>query len=395
MHFISIWKKMDYWRDKMVSNQKYKPFNVGDIFFITNGKGITRQEIKDHPGELAAIQSAATNNGIMGFIDEDYCRERNYSFTLEPCLTVARTGSSGYVTFQEQGCCVGDSAKLLLLKGKKKTKNIYLYLRTILMANKYRYTFARKVTEENYLNDIIELPINEDDEIDYEYMENYIMQINGDVASIPDYFLQEGYEKACWYLDTIDQDDFEKEYAGKICDDEIVLDTDKWIEFHLYDIFEIHVGNKFDRSKMSMGAPTVNFVGRSSENNGVTAFVDEIEGTEPYKEGNLTVALGGEYLGSCFIQDYPFYTSQNVNVLIPKEDIDIFTKMFIAHLVRYESANNYKAFARELNAHIKTDFVIKLPATVFGKPDYEFMSKYIKSLSFSKKLVQQDNNFCN
>jgi hypothetical protein len=386
---------MDYWRDKMVSNQKYKPFNVGDIFFITNGKGITRQEIKDHPGELAAIQSAATNNGIMGFIDEDYCRERNYSFTLEPCLTVARTGSSGYVTFQEQGCCVGDSAKLLLLKGKKKTKNIYLYLRTILMANKYRYTFARKVTEENYLNDIIELPINEDDEIDYEYMENYIMQINGDVASIPDYFLQEGYEKACWYLDTIDQDDFEKEYAGKICDDEIVLDTDKWIEFHLYDIFEIHVGNKFDRSKMSMGAPTVNFVGRSSENNGVTAFVDEIEGTEPYKEGNLTVALGGEYLGSCFIQDYPFYTSQNVNVLIPKEDIDIFTKMFIAHLVRYESANNYKAFARELNAHIKTDFVIKLPATVFGKPDYEFMSKYIKSLSFSKKLVQQDNNFCN
>ena len=22
MHFISIWKKMDYWRDKMVSNQK-------------------------------------------------------------------------------------------------------------------------------------------------------------------------------------------------------------------------------------------------------------------------------------------------------------------------------------------------------------------------------------
>ena len=378
----------------MVSNQKYKPFNVGDIFFITNGKGITRQEIKDHPGELAAIQSAATNNGIMGFIDEDYCRERNYSFTLEPCLTVARTGSSGYVTFQEHGCCVGDSAKLLLLKGKKKTKNIYLYLRTILMANKYRYTFARKVTEENYLNDIIELPINEDDEIDYEYMENYIMQINGDVASFPDYFLHEGYDKACWYLDTIDQDDFEKEYAGKICDDEIVLDTDKWIEFHLYDIFEIHVGNKFDRSKMSMGAPTVNFVGRSSENNGVTAFVDEIEGTEPYKEGNLTVALGGEYLGSCFIQDYPFYTSQNVNVLIPKEDIDIFTKMFIAHLVRYESANNYKAFARELNAHIKTDFVIKLPATVFGKPDYEFMSKYIKSLSFSKKLVQQDNNFC-
>lgn len=122
--------------------------------------------------------------------------------------------------------------------------------------------------------------------------------------------MQEGYEKACWYLDTIDQDDFEKEYAGKICDDEIVLDTDKWIEFHLYDIFEIHVGNKFDRSKMSMGAPTVNFVGRSSENNGVTAFVDEIEGTEPYKEGNLTVALGENIWGLALYKIIPLYKSK-------------------------------------------------------------------------------------
>lgn len=137
---------------------------------------------------------------------------------------------------------------------------------------------------------------------------------------------------------------------------------------------------------MSMAAPSVNFVGRSSENNGVTAFVDEIQEVKPYKEGNLTVALGGEYLGSCFVQDYPFYTSQNVNVLIPKEEIDIFSKMFIAHLIRYESANNYKAFARELNAHIKTDFVIKLPVNDLGTPDYSFMSRYIKSLNFSKKL---------
>lgn len=377
---------MDYWRDSMISSPKYLPFKIGDVFYITNGKGITRQEISEHPGELAAVQSAATNNGIMGFIAVDYCREKKYSFSIEPCLTVARTGSAGHVTFQEQGCCVGDSAKILTLKAERKTKNIYLYLRTVLMANKYRYTFARKVTEENYLDDIIELPVNENKEIDYEYMENYMAQLNGDINSIPDYFLQEGYEKACWYLDTINQNDFENEYAGKACDDEVVLDITCWGEFHLYDIFDINSGNKFDRSKMSMAAPSVNFVGRSSENNGVTAFVDEIQEVKPYKEGNLTVALGGEYLGSCFVQDYPFYTSQNVNVLIPKEEIDIFSKMFIAHLIRYESANNYKAFARELNAHIKTDFVIKLPVNDLGTPDYSFMSRYIKSLNFSKKL---------
>ena len=32
----------------------------------------------------------------------------------------------------------------------------------------------------------------------------------------------------------------------------------------------------------------------------------------------MTLSLGGEYLGSCFIQPDVFYTSQNVVVLIPK-----------------------------------------------------------------------------
>ena len=66
--------------------------------------------------------------------------------------------------------------------------------------------------------------------------------------------------------------------------------------------------------------------------------------------------------------------------------MSIYSKLFIAHLVRFESANNYKAFARELNAHLKTDFVIKLPVNDKGEPDYNFMDSYIKSLSFSCKL---------
>ena len=29
---------------------------------------------------------------------------------------------------------------------------------------------------------------------------------------LPDYFLEEGYERACWYMDNVDQHDFEKKY---------------------------------------------------------------------------------------------------------------------------------------------------------------------------------------
>lgn len=158
------------------------------------------------------------------------------------------------------------------------------------------------------------------------------------------------------------------------------LENVNWQEYHLYDLFTISSGNKFDKSKMTAYDPSVNFVGRSSTRNGVTAYVDAIDGVDPYQPGCMTIALGGEHLGSCFIQLHPFYTSQNVVVLSEKISMTENVKIFISHIIRNESKNNYMAFARELNAHVRTDFVIKLPSLKPGVPDCEFMDKYIENL---------------
>ena len=155
----------------------------------------------------------------------------------------------------------------------------------------------------------------------------------------------------------------------------------KWCEYHLYDLFNIYSGNKFDKSKMTTFDPMVNFVGRSSKNNGVTAYVDYVEGVKPYPAGCMTIALGGEYIGSCFIQQHSFYTSQNVFVLSEKEPMDESVKLFIAHLIRFESKHNYMAFARELNSHIKTDFIIKLPSVEEGVLDTNFIKQYVDSFN--------------
>lgn len=51
---------------------------------------------------------------------------------------------------------------------------------------------------------------------------------------------------------------------------------------------------------------------------GVVGFVDEIEGETQFPAGSMSLALGGSFLGSCFIQKKPFYTAQNVAVLQEK-----------------------------------------------------------------------------
>ena len=128
--------------------EKWKPFLVTDIFDLYNGKGITKEEIEGNQGSFVAVQSGADNNGCIGKIDKDYCIEMGYTLTEEPCLTVARTGSAGFVAYQPFGCVVGDSAKILLLKKKDRRNTLtYLFLRTVLLANQYKYTYGRKVTE--------------------------------------------------------------------------------------------------------------------------------------------------------------------------------------------------------------------------------------------------------
>ena len=156
----------------------WKPYKVSEIFTIRNGTGITKEEIECNPGDFIAVQSGEENNACIGKIDKNYCIRMGYTYTDEPCLTVARSGSAGFVSYQPFGCVVGDSAKILSLKDNEhKNAFVFLFLKTILMANKYKYTYGRKVTEDKYLSEMIMLPAAEDNKPDYVFMENYIKSL--------------------------------------------------------------------------------------------------------------------------------------------------------------------------------------------------------------------------
>lgn len=160
-------------------------------------------------------------------------------------------------------------------------------------------------------------------------------------------------------------------------------DTSGWQEFFLKDICRISMGSKLDFINMTDENPTLNFVGRSADNNGVAGRVDMIPGVVPYRAGSLTVALGGS-LGCTYLQPEDFYTSQNVSVLEFDDTVSVGAKLFLATIIMNECKYKYVAFGRELNVHIRTDFSLYLPATTNTKgrtvPDWAwmeaFMSKY-------------------
>lgn len=157
-----------------------------------------------------------------------------------------------------------------------------------------------------------------------------------------------------------------------------------WRKVHLYDIFSVSRGNKLDRGKMTDG--NIAFIGRTANANGISARVSYVRnhekyGTvEPYDAGCLTLALGGS-IGSCFYQNEPFYTSQNVAVLSPMHEKSEYALLFVASVISTTVQNSgYEAFVEELNKHIMTDFNIMLPVTSSGGPDWTYMEQYMQAV---------------
>lgn len=174
------------------------------------------------------------------------------------------------------------------------------------------------------------------------------------------------------------------------------LSVQCWKEFNVARLCHIDMGNKFDNDKMTHEFPSVNFVSRTANNNGVSDIVDEIPGVLPYPANSVTVALGGS-IGSCYLQTKPFYTGQNVSVLLFDDTISNNAKLFITTMFMNECKYKYVAFGRELNVHIRNDFTLYLPIKYSSDntpvidenktysdegyvPDWQFMEDYIKSL---------------
>ena len=255
---------------------EWKSFCVNNIFSMLNGKGITKEEVEENEGLFKVVQSGETNNGVLGKIDLNYCKRMNYTFTEKPCLTVARSGSAGFVSFQINGCVVGDSAKILLLEDDIATTEHYLFLQTILSANRFKYTYGRKVTEEKYMNDIIDLPIqhNVDGTPFIDEDKKY-----SDAGYVPDWQFMENYIKSLHYKPLTTEK--KKGHSNE-------LRVEKWKWFSLKEISNVYTGDDLILSMVDDGEIPV--ASHKVENNGVGAMVDKIDNRQLF-DCEKTIAL--------------------------------------------------------------------------------------------------------
>lgn len=156
------------------------------------------------------------------------------------------------------------------------------------------------------------------------------------------------------------------------------------------DLFDVKYGVNLEliNCDVSNDKDAINFVARTSQNNGVVAKVKRIPEIQPQPAGTLTVAAGGSVM-SAFVQTKPYYSGRDLYILIPKKDMTFNEKMFYAMCIKH---NSYRySYGRQANKTLKD---LEIPDVVPKKYidymiDYSILETKFKN-SKPKKL-ETDN----
>ena len=132
------------------------------------------------------------------------------------------------------------------------------------------------------------------------------------------------------------------------------------------ELFTVSYGTNLELNHLEKTKNGINFVSRTSKNNGVSAIVEPMSNIEPLDAGLITVAAGGSVMSS-FVQIKPFYSGRDIFYLEPINEMTIQEKLFYCMCLR---ANKYKfSYGRQANQTIKDlELPDKIPDWVHSAP---------------------------
>jgi hypothetical protein len=167
------------------------------------------------------------------------------------------------------------------------------------------------------------------------------------------------------------------DFTSQVLPQTIELNIANWNYFRYTDkkLFEIKKGKRLTKEDFMQGKTP--FIGAIDANNGYRDFIEQ---APIHKANTITINYNGS-VAEAFYQPKDFWASDDVNVLYPKFELNPYVALFITTVVRLEKFRfNY---GRKWGLVRMKESQMKLPAKA-GKPDFEFMEKYIKSLNISE-----------
>jgi hypothetical protein len=296
-------------------------FNLNEIFEVEYGNKFDLNKMEeDGDSEIAFVSRSAKNNGVSAKVkkvDGIVPYEKG-------CLTVALGGSIGSTFIQETVFYTGQNVAVLKPKEKLSTF-VKLFIATIIkLESDTRFVaFGRELNTHIKTDFGIKLPVK-NDKPDFEFIENHMSSI---------------YKKIAPSIKrlSVKQKQFLKNNLVKLSaiknNENVRLDS----------IFEIKNGvasSKVNRVEQRSSDFPVPYIRPSkSQFSSIDMFINPIEdGVENFvfSKETLYVSTNGEGSHSySYVSTEEFVPNSDVSVLIPKEKMDLDTKLLYAMIITY------------------------------------------------------------
>ncbi len=336
-----------------LSDREWKKFKVKDIFIVEKCKCSNVSSLG--VGNFPYVGATNRNNGIMCFVEK-----KEKWITKGNCIVFIcdGQGSVGYSMYKAE-----DFIGSTTLKAGRNThmnKQSAQFLVSALDKNRSIYSYGYKRNTNRLSNETIILPIDENGNPDYDFMEAYIRE--------------QEVRKKHLYINYV------KKRVSKFKNKKICNLTEKeWATFNIDDIFNISSGKRFVSEHMHPG--TRPFIGATDSGNGITNFVSDTN--ESVDKNVLGVNYNGNGMVISFYHPYECLFTDDVKRFHLKDYEDNkFVLLFLKTVIlqQKEKYNYGYKFNRTRMARQK----ILLPIDEKGKPDYEYMEQYSKNMMLRK-----------
>lgn len=346
-------------KDLKLSSLEWKEFKLNDLFErIEKGKcQNTNKETKESINGVSFLSATLNNNGVSGFVEPNYLLQKGN------CIMFVNQGDggAGYSVYKKEDFISTTSNSF----GYAKWINRYtgLFVASILCRFKEKYSFGYGRTENRLRKDKVFLPINSKGQPNWEFMENFMRQIE-----------EEKIQKLIKYFENKI-----KLLKSEIIEYNLNLNSVQWSEFTLNKIFPFIMRGKrlIARDRIKGNIP---YYSASKENNGLT---DMIKNPLFIEKNKLIIST----FCNCFFVEGEFTASDEITIF-GNDKLNKYNGLFISYIVKSNAikyAFGFKAFSERLARQI-----INLPIDSKGEPHWDFMENFMRKIEYKKLNIYLD-----
>ena len=346
-------KSEDVKKNFKLSDREWKEFKIGELFGKSNNsKPYHLNNLCEAKIGLPYITRTSLNNGLQCIVEDG-----NYVKNPKNCISFGAENAeyfyqpSEYVAGNKMYYYYKDNASVSSLKFVTQCLNKGI--------QNCGFGYGMGLTGTRSDTRKILLPVTESGEPDFEFMENYIKELEA--------------EKLAEYKTYV-----QKRLAELSKQELPPLENKEWKDFYIGEIFDIKSGKRLTKKDMQKGKRP--FIGASAINNGITNFVSNTNST--LDKNVLGVNYNGS-VGECFYHQYECIFSDDVKRFHLKYAIDNkFLLLFSKGTMLLQKV--IFTYGYKFNEARMLKQKILLPITSDGTPDYEYMEQYIKNFMYKK-----------